>query len=130
MPRRGKGSKSQAVRTAKDQAYGEAAVQAEAQSVVPLPQTTAPGTAIQPTAQPLAGTLPSPFRPSERPGEPIGTPAPIQTAPQLTPERASLLPLMLPLLYALTNNPYADPDMKEAVRRLENFVPTRFDDIP
>jgi len=54
MPRRGKGSKSQAVRTAKDQAYGEAAVQAEAQSVVPLPQTTAPGTAIQPTAQPLA----------------------------------------------------------------------------
>ena len=131
MPRKGKGSKNQVIQTAKDQQYGEAGRQADAQSVVPLPQNVGgiEERAIQPAAQPRAGTLPNPFRPSERPGEPIGVTPPQQVAPPLTPERASLLPQMLPFLYTLTNNPYADPDMKAIVRRMENFIPTRFDEV-
>ena len=131
MPRKGKGSKSQVIQTAKGQEYGQAGRQAEAQSVVPLPQNVGDveGRGVQPAAQPLAGTLPNPFRPSDRPGEPVGTTLPPQVAPDLTPERASLLPQMLPILYTLTNNPYADPEMKSIVRRMENFIPTRFDQV-
>ena len=82
MPRKGRGSKSQVIQTATNQEYGQAGRQAEAQSVVPLPQNVGnvEGRGMQPAAQPLAGTLANPFRPSERPGEPIGTTLPPQVA--------------------------------------------------
>ena len=54
MPRKGKGSKTQAIQTAKDQTYGSAKQQEMAQEVAPLPQNVA-GMG-EPTALPVANS--------------------------------------------------------------------------
>tara|TARA_B100000131_G_scaffold299399_1_gene319865 strand:- start:244 stop:639 length:396 start_codon:yes stop_codon:yes gene_type:complete len=129
MPRKGKGSKTQAVRTAKDQAYGSAQSQREAQQVAPLPETVGP--IDEPVGLPSSRISPGNkgdlFRPSERPMESPDTMPIMDSQPELPPERAQLMWQTMPLLQAVANNPYADQDMQEVVVRMETFLPSRFD---
>tara|TARA_R110000824_G_scaffold11580_3_gene50596 strand:+ start:2263 stop:2661 length:399 start_codon:yes stop_codon:yes gene_type:complete len=132
MPRKGKGSKSQPVRTAQDQQYGQATQQAQAQATTPLPQNVGPEMDYGPTPQPrpVAGEMGSPFRGSDRPREPVQTMPGPAALPELPPERARLLAPAIHVLYALANNAYADPDLQATVRRMENFIPTKYDQTP
>tara|TARA_R110002020_G_scaffold238737_4_gene451259 strand:- start:11376 stop:11777 length:402 start_codon:yes stop_codon:yes gene_type:complete len=126
MPRKGRGSKVQPVKTSGGQAYGQTKVQKEAQAVAPLPQVVEADIVERPARSGLRpGQMGSPFRDTERPGEPIQTPTRMSPAegPPLSHERAVQLPKILHVLYALTNNPYADPGMQDMVRRMEQFVP-------
>ena len=126
MPRKGRGSKVQPVQTSANQEYGQVQTQQEAQEETPLPQvidTDVVEAPVRSTIRP--GQMGSPFRDSERPGERIQTPIRMSEAegPPLSHERAVQLPKVLHILYALTNNPYADPGMQDIVRRMEQFIP-------
>ena len=132
MPRKGKGSKTQPVRTARDQQYGQVTQQAQAQEAMPLPQDVGPEMNYGPAPRPrrIAGEMGSPFRGSDRPREPVqAMPGPTRLPP-LPPERARLLAPAIHVLYALANNAYADPDLQATVRRMENFFPTKYDRNP
>tara|TARA_B100000530_G_scaffold229273_2_gene148051 strand:- start:4125 stop:4520 length:396 start_codon:yes stop_codon:yes gene_type:complete len=129
MPRKGKGSKTQAIQTAKDQTYGSAKQQEMAQEVAPLPQNVA-GMG-EPTALPPSRVMPGSagdlFRTTDRPMEPSSAMPSQIREPKLTPERSQLLFQTMPLLQATANNPYANPDMQQTVLQMETFLPTRFD---
>tara|TARA_X000001036_G_scaffold434114_2_gene472914 strand:- start:1009 stop:1404 length:396 start_codon:yes stop_codon:yes gene_type:complete len=129
MPRKGKGSKTQSVQTAKNQSYGSAQEQEMAQEIAPLPETVKPinePVAMQPR-QISPGSKGSLFRGTERPLESPDTLPFMNNEPKLTPERSQLMWQTMPLLQAAANNPYADPDIQEVVLRMETFLPSRFD---
>jgi len=129
MPRKGQGSKQQPVRTETEQQYGRALQQEEAQIVQPLPLNVNPAAQefgpVQP--RPTAGQSGDPFRSTNRPGQPIATLPSSGVAAPLPPERARALPPVLHIFYAMANSAYADPDMQDVVRRMEGFVPTKYD---
>ena len=129
MPRKGKGSKTQPVKTASGQQYGEATMQEQSQQLVPLPQNVDTFVSYGPPPRPkqLPGQMGDPFRNTDRPNESIQATPPADQPPPLPPERARLLGPALHVLYAISNNAYADPDMQATVRRMENFIPTKYD---
>lgn len=129
MPRKGKGSKVQSIQTAQNQQYGEATQQEQSQQMIGLPQNVSPSVSYGPTPRPKQkpGEMGSPFRSTNRPNESIQALPSAEQPPPLPPERARLLGPSLHVLYALANNAYADPDMQATVRRMENFVPTKYD---
>ena len=116
MPRKGKGQ--QATKTVTGQQYGEAKAQEESQNVVALPQMEEPQI---PTMRPGE----SPFnRPTERPTEPIatqGTPNP-QMSPEITIERRMRIMAALPALEAMASEPFANPKLRNTVRKMRAFV--------
>jgi len=133
MPRTGMGQKGQGAQTASGQEYGQAKEQEIAQQIAPLPDNTAPPE--MPTRAPRrepAGARGNPFRPSERPLEDINAmPSPMNEAvPDLPPERARLIAPALHMMYATANNAYADPQLREFVRRMENFIPAKYEPLP
>ena len=129
MPRKGRGSKTQPVQTETGQEYGSALRQEEAQMVQPLPLDVDPAVReFGPRRpRPTAGQAGDPFRGTDRPGQPIATLPASGVAPPLPPERAHALPSVLHIFYAMANSAYADPDMQDVVRRMEGFVPTKYD---
>ena len=116
MPRKGKGQ--QATKTVTGQQYGEAKAQEESQSVVALPQIEAPQV---PTMRPGEFAF---ARGTEKPAEPIGTQSlPNQiAAPEITIERRMRIMAALPALEAMASEPYANPKLRNAVRKMRAFV--------
>ena len=58
-------------------------------------------------------------------------PSPMNEAvPDLPPERARLIAPALHMMYATANNAYADPQLREFVRRMENFIPAKYEPLP
>jgi len=133
MPRTGMGQKGQAVQTATGQEYGRAGQQEAAQQIIPLPDETAPtNLPTRPQRRETVGGRGNPFRPTERVMEDIGaTPSVIDEAvPDLPPERARLIAPALHMMYVTANNAYSDPKLREFVRRMENFIPAKYEPLP
>ena len=116
MPRKGKGQ--QATKTVTGQQYGEDKAQEESQSVVALPQMEEPQ---MPTMRPGASAF---ARPTERPAAPIGTAgSPNQpVAPEITIERRMRIMAALPALEAMASEPFANPKLRNTVRKMRAFV--------
>ena len=115
MPRKGKGQK---VQTATGQQYGQAKMQEESQGVVALPEMEEPQI---PTMRPGESAF---NRPTERPAEPIGTAGlPNQpVAPEITIERRMRIMAALPALEAMASEPFANPKLRNTVRKMRAFV--------
>ena len=115
MPRKGKGQKTQ---TATGQQYGQAKMQEESQGVVALPEMEEPQI---PTMRPGESAF---NRPTERPSESINTTgAPIDVpSPEITIERRMRIMAALPALESLASEPYANPKLRNAVRKMRAFV--------
>ena len=116
MPRKGKGQ--QAKTTVKGQQYGQAKAQEESQKVVALPQMDEPQV---PTMRPGESSF---NRLTERPTEPVaaqGTPN-SQMSPEITIERRMRIMAALPALESLASEPYANPKLRNAVRKMRAFV--------
>ena len=116
MPRKGKGQ--QATKTVTGQQYGESKAQEESQKVVALPQMDEPQV---PTMRPGESSF---NRLTERPTEPVatqGTPNP-QMSPEITIERRMRIMAALPALESLASEPYANPKLRNAVRKMRAFV--------
>tara|TARA_Y100001956_G_scaffold63434_1_gene63760 strand:- start:133 stop:531 length:399 start_codon:yes stop_codon:yes gene_type:complete len=132
MPRTGMGQKGQAVRTATGQEYGQATQQEQAQEVAPLPDDLAP--TEMPTRAPRqerAGSRGSPFRPTERSLEDVGATPPIDDVlPNLPPQRARLIAPAMHMMYTIADNAYSDPELRSFVRRMENFIPAKYEPLP
>lgn len=132
MPRTGMGQKGQAVRAATGQEYGQATQQEQAQQVAPLPDDLA--STPMPTRarrQEPAGSRGDPFRPSERTLEDIATTPPVDDVlPQLPPQRARLVAPAMHMMYTIADNAYSDPTLREFVRRMENFIPSKYEPLP
>lgn len=126
MPRKGKGSKTQSVQTESGQTYGDSVMQEQAQEIVPLPQNVETELKQQrPRSNARPGAMGDPFRNTELPDQPLttGLNSTQTSAPALDPQRAQQLPKFLFVMNSLANSPYADENMKEVVRRMEQFVP-------
>ena len=133
MPRTGMGQKGQAVQTATGQEYGRAGQQELAQQIAPLPDETAPtNLPTRPQRQEVVGKRGNPFRPTERALEDIGArPSVIDDAvPDLPPERARLIAPAMHMMYTIADNAYSDPALREFVRRMENFIPAKYEPLP
>lgn len=115
MPRKGKGQK---VQTATGQQYGQAKMQEESQGVVALPEMEEPQI---PTMRPGESAF---NRPTERPAEPISTAgSPNQpVAPEITIERRMRIMAALPALEAMASEPFANPKLRNTVRKMRAFV--------
>ena len=115
MPRKGKGQKTQ---TATGQQYGQAKMQEESQGVVALPEIEEPQI---PTMRPGESAF---NRPTERPAEPISTAGlPNQpVAPEITIERRMRIMAALPALEAMASEPFANPKLRNTVRKMRAFV--------
>ena len=115
MPRKGKGQK---VQTATGQQYGQAKMQEESQGVVALPEMQEPQI---PTMRPGESAF---NRPTERPAEPISTAGlPNQpVAPEITIERRMRIMAALPALEAMASEPFANPKLRNTVRKMRAFV--------
>ena len=115
MPRKGKGQK---VQTATGQQYGQAKMQEESQGVVALPEIEEPQI---PTMRPGESAF---NRPTERPAEPISTAGlPNQpVAPEITIERRMRIMAALPALEAMASEPFANPKLRNTVRKMRAFV--------
>ena len=115
MPRKGKGQKTQ---TATGQQYGQAKMQEESQGVVALPEMEEPQI---PTMRPGESAF---NRPTERPDEPICTSgSPNQpVAPEITIERRMRIMAALPALEAMASEPFANPKLRNTVRKMRAFV--------
>tara|TARA_R100000458_G_C8276229_1_gene251457 strand:- start:3860 stop:4246 length:387 start_codon:yes stop_codon:yes gene_type:complete len=116
MPRKGKGQK---VQTATGQGYGEAKMQEESQGVVALPD-------MADSAVPLMRPGEVAFnRPSERPMESVMTPSNMDMAvatPEVSRERRMKVMAALPILEEAASRPYANPNLRNAVRQMKAFV--------
>jgi len=131
MPRSNKNG-SQPVAAAKGQEYGEKQKQLDSQSEMPLP---AMGNNVKPQ-QDLAPKKTAPvsgegFGPSRLPGESITAPMSqevfnINDVP-LPPQRVQTLAPAIHEFLTLANNINADPDIQTFVRRMQNFIPTKYD---
>tara|TARA_R110000765_G_scaffold261347_1_gene361367 strand:- start:11715 stop:12113 length:399 start_codon:yes stop_codon:yes gene_type:complete len=129
MPR---SNKTQPAAAAKGQQYGEKKEQLDSQSEMPLPSIE---TNVRPQ-QDLAPRRSAPvsgegFSRSKLPNQPITTPIGeqvfnIKDVP-LPPERVQMLGPALHEFLALANNINADPDIQTFVRRMQNFIPTKYD---
>jgi|TARA_R110000824_G_scaffold343223_3_gene529812 hypothetical protein len=136
MPR---SNKTQPAAAVKGQQYGEKKEQLDAQSQMPLPSIE--GSNISPNAnnaqssmgpkrsKPVVGQG---FGPSERPNEVI-----TQTSVEelyegvevnIPPERSQTLAPVVHQFLALANNVNSDPDLQRFVRRIQNFIPTKYDE--
>jgi hypothetical protein len=127
------GQKGQPVQAATGQEYGRAGQQELAQQIAPLPDETAPtNLPTRPQRQEAVGERGNPFRPTERALEDIGAqPSAIdEVLPDLPPERARLIAPALHMMYATANNAYSDPKLREFVRRMENFIPAKYEPLP
>lgn len=115
MPRKGKGQKTQ---TATGQQYGQAKMQEESQGVVALPEMEEPQ---MPTMRPGESAF---NRPTERPTEAIATQGMpnAQMSPEITIERRMRIMAALPALESLASEPYANPKLRNAVRKMRAFV--------
>ena len=115
MPRKGKGQKTQ---TATGQQYGQAKMQEESQGVVALPEMEEPQI---PTMRPGESAF---NRPTERPTEAIATQGMpnAQMSPEITIERRMRIMAALPALESLASEPYANPKLRNAVRKMRAFV--------
>ena len=115
MPRKGKGQK---VQTATGQQYGQAKMQEESQGVVALPEMQEPQI---PTMRPGESAF---TRPTERPSEPVATggiPNEV-VSPEVTIERRMRIMAALPALEAMASEPFANPKLRNAVRKMRAFV--------
>lgn len=132
MPRTGMGQKGQAVRTTTGQEYGQATQQEQAQQIAPLPDELGP--TEMPTRarrQEPAGSRGDPFRPSERTLEDVNALPPVDDAvPDLPPERARLIAPAMHMMYTIADNAYSDPALRQFVRRMENFIPAKYEPLP
>jgi len=132
MPRTGMGQKGQSVRAATGQEYGQATQQEQAQAIAPLPDEL--GSTPMPTRAPRqepAGSRGDPFRPSERSLEDIAaTPVVDDALPDLPPQRARLVAPAMHMMYAIADNAYSDPALRKFVRRMENFIPSKYEPLP
>ena len=115
MPRKGKGQK---VQTATGQQYGQAKMQEESQGVVALSEMQEPQ---MPTMRPGESAF---NRPTERPSEPVATGGiPNEVVPpEVTIERRMRIMAALPALEAMASEPYANPKLRNAVRKMRAFV--------
>lgn len=133
MPRTGMGQKGQAIQTATGQEYGRAGQQEVAQQIAPLPDETAPtNLPTRSQRRETVGGRGNPFRPTERVMEDIGaTPSPMDdVVPDLPPQRARLVAPAMHLMYTIADNAYSDPKLREFVRRMENFIPAKYEPLP
>ena len=115
MPRKGKGQKTQ---TATGQQYGQAKMQEESQGVVALPKMEEPQI---PRMRPGESAF---NRPTERPSEPVATGGiPNEVVPpEVTIERRMRIMAALPALEAMASEPFANPKLRNAVRKMRAFV--------
>ena len=115
MPRKGKGQKTQ---TATGQQYGQAKMQEESQGVVALPEMEEPQ---MPTMRPGESAF---NRPTERPSEPVATGGiPNEVVPpEVTIERRMRIMAALPALEAMASEPFANPKLRNTVRKMRAFV--------
>jgi len=132
MPRTGMGQKGQAVRAATGQEYGQVTQQEQAQQIAPLPDELAstPMPTRAPRREP-AGSRGSPFRQSERTLEDVNALPPVDDAvPDLPPQRARLIAPAMHMMYSIADNAYSDPALRQFVRRMENFIPAKYEPLP
>lgn len=129
MPR---ANKTQAATAAKGQAYGKKQEQLESQSDMPLPSIESNITPQQDMAPRKEIPVPGGgFGPSQLPGESITAPMSqevfnVKDVP-LPPQRVQTLGPAIHEFLALANNINADPDIQAFVRRMQNFIPTKYD---
>jgi hypothetical protein len=119
MPRKGRGQKVQAVR---GQQYGQAKMQEDSQTVVPLPSIE-DSESMVPTMR--AGEKPF-SRMSERPSEPVGEqgymPSNTMDNNVLTKRQQTKIVNLLPMLERMASDYDSSPKMRSAVMQARRSV--------